>query len=87
MSTACWSEVTGTAFDLCIVAIPRTRVPVYCCGSRRGVDPVESSLDGYLISVSRRTSAYVFGFVVIVVNVFGDFFLTLSLLFLRPDVV
>ena len=87
MSTACWSEVTGTAFDLCIVAIPRTKVPVYCCGSRRGVDPVESSLDGYLMSVSRRTSAYVFDFVATVVNVFDDFFLTLSLLFLRPDVV
>ena len=87
MSTACWSEVTGTALDLCIVAIPRTRVPVYCCGSRRGVDPVESSLDGYLMSVSRRTSAYVFDFAVDVINVFGGFFLTLSLLFLRPDVV
>lgn len=87
MSTACWSEVTGTAFDLCIVAIPRTKVPVYCCGSRLGVDPIESSLDGYLMSVSRLTSAYVFGFVVDATNVFGEFFLTRSLLLLRPDVV
>ena len=88
MSTACWSEVTGTSFNLCIVAIPRTKVPVYCCGSRLGVDPIESSLDGYLMSVSRLTSAYVFGlFAVDVINVFGGFFLTLSLLLLRPDVV
>ena len=46
MSIACWSLVTGTAFDLCIVAIPRMSVPVYLGGSLRAVDPIVSSREG-----------------------------------------
>ena len=39
ISTASSSENTGTAFDLCIVAIPFTLVPVYTLGSANDAEP------------------------------------------------
>jgi hypothetical protein len=41
MSIASSSENTGTAFDLCMVAMPLTMVPVYTlAGARAALPPV-----------------------------------------------
>ena len=50
ISTASSSENTGTAFDLCMVAIPFTLVPVYTLGAARVAVPPVSRLGICLVS-------------------------------------
>jgi hypothetical protein len=55
MSFICSSSITGTAFDLCIVAIPLINVPVYLMLSRLSVEEAFDISDAIRLACSAPT--------------------------------